>query len=134
MLKATITSGPNAMVMAVYDLNFTNTSGQGCTLAGFPGIKLIGAPSSDPWPAAHGLKLVTLRPGGQAHVQFYYQYQPAADENQDQCEPTATGVLVTPPGSYSSITLPWKFGPVCAHGLINIQDPVEPGAGRPGAG
>lgn len=130
MLKAVIDPGPSAMDEYGEDLIFTNTSGQSCTLRGYPGIKLIGAPSSDPWPAGNVLKTVTLRPGGQANVAFSYHDQPAGDENPDPCEPMATGVLVTPPGSYRSIRIPGKFGSVCAHGEIDIGDPVEPGAGQ----
>lgn len=124
MLKATLDAGPSGAGTIGLDLIFTNTSGQACVLDGNPGVKLVGAPSSDQWDVKTGLKPVTLRPGGKAYSVITYH------DTGGQCETQATGMLVTPPGSYSSISLPFQGrSPVCENGALEVQNPVAPGAG-----
>src|SRR5205809_181490 len=76
-------------------------------------VGLIGA-------AVLGLGLVTAAaaPGASARSLLHWGAVPADDENGAACEPTATGVVVTPPDQTTALLRPWSFGPVCQHGLI----------------
>ncbi|HEV7210770.1 MAG TPA: DUF4232 domain-containing protein [Blastococcus sp.] len=101
----------------------TNTSGSACTVHGYGGLALLGAPRqgvptdlrrvASPAPAT-----VTVRAGGSARSLLHWTVVPAADENGTACEPTAVTVVVTPPNQTTSALRPWTFGPVCQHGAI----------------
>lgn len=128
MLKAEFADGQSAMSISGAVLIFTNTSSQSCTLQGYPGLKLVGAPSSTEWPSAHG-EPVTLRPGGRAHADFHYYNDYAYPNPSKQCGPRPTGILVTPPNSYTSMTLPWSKR-ACQGGALVFESPVQPGPGQ----
>ena len=101
----------------------TNTSGRTCTVQGFGGLALLGAPRqgvptdlrrvAPPAPRA-----VTLRPGGSARSLLHWTVVPAGNENGRPCDPIAVTVVVTPPNQTTAALRPWTFGPVCQHGLI----------------
>ncbi|MGZ4608444.1 MAG: DUF4232 domain-containing protein [Blastococcus sp.] len=101
----------------------TNTSGHTCTVHGYGGLALLGAPRqgvptdlrrvASPAPST-----VTLSPGGSARSLLHWAVVPADDENGTACEPTAVTVVVTPPNQTTSALRPWTFGPVCQHGEI----------------
>jgi hypothetical protein len=101
----------------------TNTGGRTCSVTGYGGLALLGAPGQGvptdlrrvAAPAPHA---VTLAPGGSARSLLHWTAVPADDENGAACEPTATGVVVTPPDQTTALLRPWSFGPVCQHGLI----------------
>lgn len=102
----------------------TNVSGRTCTVGGYGGVGLLGAPRqgvptdlrrvASPAPAT-----VTLSPGGSARSLLHWTIVPASDENASTCQPTAVTVVVTPPNQTTSALRPWTFGPVCQHGLID---------------
>lgn len=102
----------------------TNTSGRTCTVTGYGGLGLLGAPGQgvptdlrrEPSPAP---RAVPLAPGGSARSLLHWAVVPAGDEPGAACEPTATTVVVTPPDQTTAALRPWTFGPVCQHGMIH---------------
>jgi hypothetical protein len=110
----------------------TNTSGHSCTIRGYGGLALLGAPGQGvptdlrrlPSP---GPQTVPLAPGGSARSLLHWTVVPAGDEPGAACEPTATTVVVTPPDQTLAALVPWTFGPVCQHGLIE-QNAYVPGS------
>jgi hypothetical protein len=101
----------------------TNAGGRTCSVTGYGGLALLGAPGQGvptdlrrvPTPAPH---TVVLAPGASARSLLHWGAFPAGDESGAACEPTATGVVVTPPDQTTALLRPWSFGPVCQHGLI----------------
>jgi hypothetical protein len=101
----------------------TNTSGRSCTVGGYGGVGLLGAPGqgvptdlrrvATPSPAT-----LTVSPGGSVRSLLHWTVIPAGDEPGTTCEPTAATVVVTPPNQTTALLRPWTFGPVCQHGLI----------------
>jgi hypothetical protein len=101
----------------------TNTSGHTCTVGGYGGLGLLGAPRqgvptdlrrvASPAPTT-----VTLAPGGSARSLLHWTVIPAGDEPRATCEPTAESVAVTPPNQSTALLRSWTFGPVCQHGQI----------------
>jgi hypothetical protein len=110
----------------------TNSSSRTCTIHGYGGLALLGAPGqgvptdvrrvADPAP-----QTVSLARGASARSLLHWGVAPADDEPGTECEPTATAVVVTPPDQTSAALLPWTFGPVCQHGLIH-QNAYVPGS------
>jgi Protein of unknown function (DUF4232) len=110
----------------------TNSSSRTCTIHGYGGLALLGAPGqgvptdvrrvADPVP-----QTVSLARGTSARSLLHWGVVPADDEPGTECEPTAATVAVTPPDQTSAALLPWTFGPVCQHGLIR-QNAYVPGS------
>ena len=101
----------------------TNTSGRTCTVTGYGGLALLGAPAQGvptdlrrlPSPAPSA---VTLAPAASARSLLHWTVVPAADEG-SVCEPTARTVVVTPPDETTSLLRAWSLGVVCQHGRID---------------
>jgi hypothetical protein len=101
----------------------TNTSGHSCTVTGYGGLALLGAPAQGvptdlrrvPSPAP---STVTLVPGASARSLLHWTVVPATDEGA-VCEPTARTVVVTPPDETTSLLRSWSLGVVCQHGRID---------------
>jgi hypothetical protein len=102
----------------------TNVSGHTCTVTGYGGLGLLGAPGQGvptdlrrvPTPAP---ATVSLAPGASARSLLHWTVIPATDEPGTVCEPTAVTVVVTPPDQTTAALRPWTFGPVCQHGRID---------------
>jgi hypothetical protein len=102
----------------------TNTSTHTCTVGGYGGLGLLGAPRqgvptdlqrvASPSPTT-----LTVNPGGSVRSLLHWTVIAAADEPGATCEPTAATVVVTPPNQSAALLQPWTFGPVCQHGLIS---------------
>ncbi len=102
----------------------TNTSTHSCTLRGYGGLGLLGAPgqgvptdlrrSASPSPTT-----LTVSPGGSVRSALHWTVIAAADEPEGDCQPTAVTVVVTPPNQTTALLRPWEFGPVCQHGRID---------------
>jgi hypothetical protein len=121
-------------------LEFTNTSGRTCRLAGYPVVALaasaaghqIGAAAAtDHAVAAHS---VLLRPGAMAHA--WLQVLDTANYPASQCHPvTAAGLRVTAPGTQSASYVPHPV-PACKAALHGTEiltvHPVQPGPARRG--
>jgi hypothetical protein len=110
----------------------TNTSGHTCTVTGYGGVALLGAPGQGvptDLRRAPGLAPVTvpLAPGRSARSLLHWTVIPGANEPGAVCEHTAFTVVVTPPHQATAALRPWTFGPVCQHGRID-QGPYVAGS------
>ena len=100
----------------------TNRSTDTCTVYGYGGMALLGAPGKGvPTDlrrvASPGPSTVTLAPGASARSRLHWTVIQASDEGAT-CEPTAVTVVVTPPNQTTAALRPWTLGVVCQHGLI----------------
>ena len=104
-------------------LNFVNTSATPCYLNGFPGVSFVdnlgnrignpAIPSSYPH-----FGPVPLPPGGSA--QAVVHFHPAGFYDPSSCVPvTPAGVRVYPPGSFTSVVLPYNAEQVCSSPSVN---------------
>ncbi|MFI5806483.1 DUF4232 domain-containing protein [Streptomyces sp. NPDC051561] len=100
-------------------INLTNKSTAPCTLNGYPGVDLVGAPTDTlpdgTWSLARETtskpRSTTLQP--KATASFSLTYLPySAQGNAPESELRATKLVITPPNETHSATLPWEFGPV----------------------
>jgi hypothetical protein len=97
-----------------YNLEFTNLSGQTCTLNGFPfinGVNLAGKPlgSSASFNHAKPPKVITLANGSTAKAVL--QIVDTGNFPPSSCKPvTAAGLQVFPPNQTRSKTVPFPFG------------------------
>lgn len=136
-LHASLGQGGGAAGSAFYPIVFTNVSGSGCTLFGYPGVSfvtkaggtLIGkAARRNPTFASH---LVTIAPGGTAHAQL--QVVNAMNFPATECGLVTAHVLrVYPPGQFAALYIPLT-APACsaksnAVRILAVQT-VQPGSG-----
>jgi hypothetical protein len=70
--------------------------------------------------------LVTLTPGQQASSLLHWTIVPGTGEG-SPCEPTAAGLVVTPPDETAPLHTSWPGGVVCQHGQI-FATAFQPGA------
>jgi hypothetical protein len=131
-LAAQLKGGGAAAGQRYATIVLTNTSGRTCTVYGYGGMALLGAPgqgvptdlrrNASPAPTT-----VTLAPGGSARSLLHWAVVPATNENGTACEPTAVTTVVTPPNQTTAALRPWTFGMVCQHGQI-FQNAYVPGS------
>jgi Protein of unknown function (DUF4232) len=105
--------GDGAAGSTYYQLELSNTSGQACTLYGFPGVSAVGTGGRQLGSAASRdyadpVRLVTLRRGATAHVLLKIvdvgNFPPAS------CHPaTAVALRVYPPNDRRSVEVPFPF-------------------------
>jgi hypothetical protein len=108
-------------------LVLTNVTRRTCTLVGYPGMQLLG-PTNLPLPT-HVVRdrsrtphRVTLHPGASARSSLRFRGIAGPGEPQGgACEPTPARVEVTPPDATRHLVLPWRLGPVCEHGAIDVR-------------
>jgi len=132
-LSAQLKEGDPAAGSRYATLVLTNTSTHSCTLRGYGGLGLLGAPgqgvptdlrrNASPSPTT-----LTVSPGGSVRSLLHWARIPAEDEPGD-CQPTAVTVVVTPPNQTTALLRPWEFGPVCQHGYIDQSAYVAGSAG-----
>ena len=130
MLSARVVLGQPGAGQRYADLVLTNTSGASCRVYGYPGMQLLGA-SGGHIPTAVERQpgtatLVTLAPGQQASSLLHWTIVPGTGEG-SPCEPTASGLVVTPPDETAPLHTSWPGGTVCQHGQISAT-PFQPGA------
>jgi len=123
-LAAQLKAGSPAAGQRYATIVLTDTSDHTCTVGGYGGLALLGAPgqgvptdlrrNASPAPGT-----VTLAPGGSARSLLHWTVVPATDESGSSCEPTAVTVVVTPPNQTTAALRPWTFGMVCQHGRID---------------
>jgi hypothetical protein len=95
---------------AIQAVNLTNKGSSACTLAGFPGVNLVGAADGKQdftWSLVRQsarYSMVTLRPGQAAH--FSLVYLPAAAG--DGTNISVAKMVITPPDDYAHAELAWK--------------------------
>ncbi|MBO0831609.1 MAG: DUF4232 domain-containing protein [Actinobacteria bacterium] len=128
--------GSGAAGSVYYELELSNTSGQTCTLYGYPGVSaLLGGVqmgSAAGRTASHPKTLVTLAPGATAHV--ILQLTNVANYPTATCKPvTATALRVYPPGATAALRIPFPVkacsiaGPVYLHVSATIGGTGIPG-------
>lgn len=125
-LAAQLRAGSSGAGQRYATVVLTNTSGRTCTVGGYGGLALLGAPgqgvptdlrrNASPAPTA-----VSLPPGGSARSLLHWTVIPATNESGTACEPTAVTAVVTPPNQTTAALRPWTFGMVCQHGRIDQQ-------------
>jgi hypothetical protein len=109
--------GGGAAGSVFYTLNFTNLSGDTCTLAGYPGVSAVDLRGRRLGSAAgrnphEALRVVTLRAGDTASAVL--QISQAANFPTSACHVvTAAGVRVYPPNAFKSKIVPFPF-PACS--------------------
>jgi hypothetical protein len=130
MLAAHVSPGQPGAGQRYAGLVLTNTSGTRCQLYGYPGLQLVTAtgarvptaverqPGSEP--------LISLAPGQQASSQLHWTVVPGTGEG-SPCEPTPSGLIVTPPDETTALHTSWPGGPACQHGQIFVTA-FQPGA------
>jgi Protein of unknown function (DUF4232) len=108
-------------------LVLTNVTRHRCSLAGYPGLRLLG-PVNLPI-ATHVVRdhsvaphTVVLNPGASARSTLRFGAIPGPGEPQSgACEPKPARVQVTPPHATGHLVLPWRLGSVCEHGTIDVR-------------
>ena len=123
-LAAQVKAGSPGAGQRYATIVLTNTSGRTCSVYGYGGMALLGAPgqgvptdlrrNSAPAPGT-----VTLAPGASARSLLHWTVVPAANENASVCEPTAVTAVITAPNQTTSFLRSWTFGVVCQHGRID---------------
>jgi hypothetical protein len=136
-LHVSLGQGGGAAGSTFYPIVFTNISGSGCTLFGYPGVSfvtkaggtLIGkAAKRNPTFAS---QLVTIAPGGTAHAQL--QVVNAMNFPATECGLVTAHVLrVFPPGQFTAFYIPLT-APACsaksnAVRILAVQT-TQPGSG-----
>jgi len=120
----------------VYEvIDFTNTSGNPCTLYGYPGVSLVSGPpykqiglAAKRSTSSAPKKLVTLAPGATANALL--QIVDALNYPSATCGPTkATALKVYPPNQTVPVYVP-STSSGCANPVqIMYISPVQPGSG-----
>jgi hypothetical protein len=119
-----------------YTLEFTNVSGQTCSLYGYPqvlafaGGHQIGSPATSDRSVRP--RTVTLAPDGTAHAVL--RYTATASLQAQSCQQvTVPELRVYPPESKQSVTVPLRL-PACSRRGVEFLsvEPVQPRAGIPG--
>ncbi|AHI22238.1 DUF4232 domain-containing protein [Corynebacterium vitaeruminis] len=131
-LKVELANEQGAAGSRLADLVFTNISGEGCTLAGFPGVSAVtGNDGTQLGPAATretGIEAatVTLQPGAQARASMKITNVGLFD--QAQCQPqSADGLRVYPPENTDSlfVAVPGLQGCAGEVDYLSVQ-PITP--------
>ncbi|HEX6522010.1 MAG TPA: DUF4232 domain-containing protein [Streptosporangiaceae bacterium] len=123
-----------------YPVDFVNTSGTACALAGYPGVSFVTAAGTAGRPIgaaaqrnpAFGMTVVRLAPGGYAHV--WLQVAEAGNYPQSSCRPaTALGLRIYPPGETRPGYVRRHFQACAAASapLLTVM-PLRPGKGVQG--
>ena len=130
MLSAHVVVGQPGAGQHYAELVLTNTSGATCKIYGYPGMQLVSASGGqvptavDRQPGAE--RLVTLGAGQQVSSLLHWTIVPGTGEG-SPCQPTASGLIVTPPDETSPLRTSWPGGPVCQHGQVFVTA-FQPGA------
>ncbi|SEQ21953.1 Protein of unknown function [Lentzea xinjiangensis] len=104
----------------------TNSGTTPCTLNGYSGFQLQNASGAVPTKlerkAEPGPTTLTLAPGGKASANLHWGVVPADNEPvEGPCQPEPSKAEAIPPNETVPLTVPWKLGPVCSGGRIEIS-------------
>jgi hypothetical protein len=104
-----------------------NRSSHRCRVFGYIGAQLLGS-GGRALPTRivrdHSLtpRTVVLRPGRSAQALLHWGAIPSGAEPQSgPCEPTPQRIEITPPDETTQLIVPWRFGPVCQRGRIDVR-------------
>lgn len=130
MLSAHLTPGQPGAGQHYAELVLTNTASTTCRVYGYPGMQLLSAQGGqiptavERQPGAE--RMVYLDPGEQASSLLHWTIVPGTGEG-SPCEPSASGLIVTPPDETTQLHTSWPGGPVCQHGQFFVTA-FQPGA------
>ncbi len=132
IIRAESTAGASV----IYTLEFTNVSGQTCSLYGYPGVwaytgdRQIGSPAT--LDTSIRPRVVTLAPGATAHAVLRYTRTASFDSSACR-QVTVPGLRVYPPRAGGAVMVPLTI-PACSRqgpDFLSVE-PVQPRAGIPG--
>jgi uncharacterized protein DUF4232 len=108
-------------------LVLTNVTRQTCTVRGYPGLRLLDR-RNNPLPTrvvpdrSRPVHLLVLAPGDTARSDLRWGAIPGPGEPAaGPCEPNPARIAVRPPHAAHRLVLPWRFGPVCERGRIDVR-------------
>lgn len=133
-LTASLGSGSGAAGSIYYPVEFTNSSGEACTLYGYPGVSLVTSAGTQVGAAAtedptYPRRLVTLAPGNTGHAEL--KITDALNYPAATCHPAAVRRLkVFPPGQTSPLYISLT-ATACRKASVQILDvqTIQPGNG-----
>jgi uncharacterized protein DUF4232 len=108
-------------------VTLVNRSGSSCRTRGYVGLGLLGRggralPTNAVRDRSRRVRTLLLRPGQRAAANLHWGAVPGPGEPQTgACEPSPTRLQVTPPDARTQLVVPWRFGPVCLHGRIDVR-------------
>jgi hypothetical protein len=108
-------------------ISLTNVTRGACSLRGYPGLRLLDR-RNRPLPTrivpdrSRPVRLLVLAPGDSARSALRWSAIPLPGEPQSgPCEPNPARIAIRPPGAAHSLVRPWRLGPACAHGRIEVR-------------
>jgi hypothetical protein len=131
-------NGSGAAGSIYYTLKFTNTSGQSCTIAGYPGVSAINASGTQLGSAAGrntttAAKSVTLAAGQAATATL--QVTEAGNYSASACQPTtATALRVFAPNQTTATRVTFSFSACAKSGPVYLTVSPVSVAGSSGGG
>ena len=111
-LRISLASQDNISSQIIQWVQLTNAASTPCTMDGFAGVNLVGSANAKPgysWPLgrdSESYSKITLQVGESAY--FGIKYLPWASG--DGSELSVADIVLTPPNTTTSVTLPWKAG------------------------
>ncbi len=107
-------------------LLLTNVTRRSCSLRGYPGGQLLGARNralpTNVVRDSGRVRTVVLRPGQSAKTTLHWSVIPGTgDRTHGECQPTPARIEITPPNARQHLVRPWRNGPVCERGTIDVK-------------
>ncbi|MDX6648008.1 MAG: hypothetical protein QOK40_3735 [Miltoncostaeaceae bacterium] len=108
-------------------VTLVNRSGASCRTRGYVGLGLLGRggralPTNAVRDRSRPARTLLLRPGQRAAADLHWGAVAGPGEPQSRpCEPSPARLQVTPPDARTQLVAPWRFGPVCLHGRIDVR-------------
>jgi Protein of unknown function (DUF4232) len=133
-LEAKIEQGSPGAGQRYAMLVLTNDSQHSCSTYGYVGMQLLsraGGALVTNVVRDHSLtaQRIVLEPGAQAYSQLHWSVVPGTGDSGAPCFSAPARVEITPPNSYTHLTIRWAGGTVCEHGRIDVQPLVIGGCG-----
>jgi hypothetical protein len=117
-LRGSVHASSGAAGTVAVSLAFRNLSRTTCTLRGYPGLRLVGAPTR----TRHGGLAILARPvrtvllGPGSYASLLVAYSDVLTGSETSC-PTTHALLVTPPGAAAAVRVAVTIG-ACNRGLL----------------
>lgn len=131
-----VSATSSAKADVYYTLEFTNISGQTCSMDGYPGVLAFAGGHQIGSPAANDTSVrpstVTLAAGATAHALL--RYTTTGSFHPQACrQVTVRGLRVYPPHIHQAVVVPLTF-PACSRTGVEFLsvEPVQPRSGIPG--
>jgi hypothetical protein len=133
-LTATIEQGSPGAGQRYAMLVLTNNSHHTCSTYGYVGMQFLdghGGALATNVVRDHDEKSrqVVLTPGAQAYAQLHWSVVPGTGDSGAPCTSGPSRVEITPPNSYTHLTIRWAGGTVCEHGRVDVEPLTLGGCG-----